>query len=771
MERSSALRWFLVVCALLALVFLWAYNDVTEVRVDLLGDTLTGYVDGQELSSILVAGKPAGDLVGLYLHGALNAQEWDGWQVRDYWSGLVLDHDGFSGSRPRSWQSSPLPWRRTLLGGWGVPELAGQHHDFAVSLAPYFPDRDVRIEAQLVRGLDGGIFVLATPELDGYCFHLRPLRTDVFWSRFKGGEPQGPVHDSARRYVPRPEHALKAIIWRLLANFFAGLGYVGTALILTGLLAPFCYLLRRPGRMVWRWLEMLWALLHPETRLFARRMAVFLVIMVVFLVTRSIAVVVLEKIPHVQDSIATLFQARIFAAGHLTAPVPEPVRAFHFEMTVIFREHWFSKYTVGHSLTLVPFVLLGKSWLWGPLSAAAVVALVFVFARSLFGYATGLLAIFFLARSPFFLLMSSSHMAHTSTLFWLCLYQVLLLGLVRWPAQPRTIRPGWWLAAGAGLALGMAVICRPLTALAVGLPGGVVLLWWLVRHRGRTWPLLALLVLGVALPVGFQLYFNATVTGDPLVFGYEVYSSVDRLGFGEVGWLGGHSPRNGLNNIFLNLYELLQILYGGPFYLALAFALLALVLPGRSRWDVYLLAQWLLLVAGYFFWWYHGIAYGPRFWYESIGALALLSARGVVGTIHLLLAWGRSLPARWRAPEWLRPAAVTGALVLPLWLLLVPAEDYLRTKIATEYKGYNFTNAALLRQVREKNLQDALVFVQKDLFWSEYGAAFSQNSPFLDTSVVYCQEQDEKTNRLVRQRFAGRSNWLWDGSSLTPYRP
>ncbi len=88
-----------------------------------------------------------------------------------------------------------------------------------------------------------------------------------------------------------------------------------------------------------------------------------------FLVTATIAYAVLDHIPHVQDSIAQLFQAKIFKMGALYAPLP-PHKEFFDYTNIINDSRWYSQYPPGHSLLLMLGLFLGAPWLIGPLLGA-----------------------------------------------------------------------------------------------------------------------------------------------------------------------------------------------------------------------------------------------------------------------------------------------------------------------------------------------------------------------------------------------------------------
>src|SRR3990172_10055968 len=60
-------------------------------------------------------------------------------------------------------------------------------------------------------------------------------------------------------------------------------------------------------------------LLQNLTRFYQSRYILILAIVIIFITTNFISFLILEHIPHVQDSICQLFQAKIFLSGKLYA--------------------------------------------------------------------------------------------------------------------------------------------------------------------------------------------------------------------------------------------------------------------------------------------------------------------------------------------------------------------------------------------------------------------------------------------------------------------
>src|SRR5205085_9143300 len=102
-----------------------------------------------------------------------------------------------------------------------------------------------------------------------------------------------------------------------------------------------------------------------------------------------------------------------------------------------------------------------------------------------------------------------------------------------------------------GFALGFAATVRPVDAAAFALPIALWLIWCAFQDRGMILPLIASGI-GVALPVGLMLWFNARTTGAPLLFGYEaLWGKGHELGFHAAPWGVAHTPARGIELVSL----------------------------------------------------------------------------------------------------------------------------------------------------------------------------------------------------------------------------
>jgi hypothetical protein len=187
--------------------------------------------------------------------------------------------------------------------------------------------------------------------------------------------------------------------------------------------------------------------------------------------------------------------------------------------------------------------------------------------------------------------------------------------------------------------------------------------WWL--------PLLAFSVAFVVGPVLNGLY-SWNITGTPFISPRNVINPSDRYGFGTgLGFWGRHTLASALLNTDQLLTGLILDLYGWPYYMALAVPLIPFVLARANRWDALNAAIVLSIVIGSMGYFYNGVAIGPRYYYEAVPALLLLTARGVQvlgqGADALLSSLGRS---RLAGP--LAAHLVLVALILPDLFFYLP---------------------------------------------------------------------------------------------------
>jgi 4-amino-4-deoxy-L-arabinose transferase-like glycosyltransferase len=471
-----------------------------------------------------------------------------------------------------------------------------------------------------------------------------------------------------------------------------------------------------------------------------------------FVATAAVAYFAFERLPHLEDEVAYLFQAKTVALGRLTVPSPAHPDSFWTPFVLDYQGRRFGKYPPGWPAVLALGVKAGADWLVNPLLAALALYLIYRLGQTLYDGRTGLLAAALGLTSPLFLVLSGSFLSHLASLVWLLLFSLWFV----WTARGRSR----WFALGAGLALGMAFLTRSLTAVAYVVPFALYSLLQVLRRRQAHWPNYLLMALAGGAVAALLPAYQWAVTGDPWLNPYLLWWPYDRIGFGPgIGAMpGGHSPYYAWINLKQDLSRTATDLLGWP---ALSWVplLLGLALPPRRRRDWVLLTPFASLVIAYLFYWIGSPArlWGPRYYFEGFGGLWLL------GSVGLLKVWDWAKTRQ----RWLRPA-LAGALIL---MVFVNLAANLPSRME-EAHGFYGISRAQLEPIENAGLHNALVIVYAER-WLEYGAMLAGMSPTLDDDVVYVRNHSPEIDAAVIAEYPGRTvYYLANGRlSLTPPAP
>jgi hypothetical protein len=362
---------------------------------------------------------------------------------------------------------------------------------------------------------------------------------------------------------------------------------------------------------------------------------------------------VYRQMPHILDAVSYSFQANLFASGKIALDAPPFLAAFKGPFEVVWQGRLFSQYPPGAPAVYALGQLVGLEWLVGPVACLALIGATSWTAGALYGRSTGMVVLALGMLSPFVLFQSGSFLSHPIAA------GLLAAALAAFIAAERSGRQAWYAVSGA--LLGMAFVTREAASVLFALPLAARLV---TTRRWR--PSLWLVAYGLPFVLAYLLY-NRALTGSALLLPRTIFDASDHFGFGDgIGFHTRHTLAAGLANTD-ELLTLLQFdLFGWP-PLA-AFGLLGVpFLFGRARtWDVLGGCGVLAFVVAYAAYFYHGIALGPRYYFEAMPWLLLLAGRGA----QVLATLARSRRA---------VGLVLGALSLNTVLFYVPAEIQRRT--------------------------------------------------------------------------------------------
>jgi hypothetical protein len=498
------------------------------------------------------------------------------------------------------------------------------------------------------------------------------------------------------------------------------------------------------------------------------RIALFLSLIAI-LVSYWVTIRVFQSMAHIEDEMAYVWQAQAIARGHLTVPSPPEAKSFLVPFVVDYNGQRFGKYPLGWPIILAVGVFLGlRSWV-NPLLAGLGVWLTYRLGQRVFGEAVGLLAAALTITSPFFLMNSGSLLSHPLGLVLSAAFALAWLDAFwndwrqnDWREKERPRWHPWLPTLIAGLSLGVLALTRPLTAVAIGLPFGIHGIYLLFKGDTSTrWRVLTVGLISVGL--GALLFvWQYAVTGDPLLNPYTLWWPYDKLGFGpDVGNTStGHTLHLAYINTRFSIRTGLYDLFGWSSFswIFLPFGLLSL-LP-RRKFGTPFNGRGLLLasvfvsnVLTYTIYWIGSYLFGPRYYYESLYSLTLLTAAGFA----YLAGWPTRPGQPWRyfTGWWkARPLLMTALLAL---LVSVNLVFYAPMRVGGMYGLYGISRERLepFQTPEARALTPALIIVHPGE-WTEYGALLDLEDPFLDTPFIFVFTRGEQGDRDVAAYFPNR---------------
>jgi len=485
--------------------------------------------------------------------------------------------------------------------------------------------------------------------------------------------------------------------------------------------------------------KMIWRLREPYF--------IFLISLVFFTATSLFSGLVFEHIPHIPDEIAQLFQAKIFASGHLTAPLP-PIPEFfqHKYDNMIFQNHWYSQYPPGHSLFLMFGVWFGIPWIVNPFLASLSIILLYKVSLQYYGEKVGRLSIILFSISPFVLFMSSSFMNHVSMLFCMLLF---IYALNRSLTESNSLY-----AFVSGFALGLMLNIRPPDAFVIGLFFSVPFITRnLIKKTYK--PFMTFVFVIFLMSCGLLLY-NYVTNGNPLIFGYQVrWGEKHTIGFSNKPVIDRppHTPFRGLVNTLSNLITLNEYLFEWPFPSLIPLLIFwAPFFCRKNRQDYFLLCCLLAAPILYFFYFYHDLwCHGPRFYYTSLPFILILTSKAFLEIV-------RKISHIRKIPE----EHVKNSIIFLLFLCLIFSSSLRMPRLYAFYSNSFWeVDNKLMKKAQTMGIKNAIIFQKSSTMYPEFSldAGFLHNSPDLKDSIIFARDLGHRNTELMRF-FPGRSYYI-----------
>ena len=748
-----------LVCVNVVILAAWLWSrdgQTTVLRVEITGDHFRATIDGNVVLDRDIDA-PASGGIELFLDPVAlpslpGPRGFDRVTVRDSANGRVLLVDDFSDP-----EATMVAWSKTER----VSIDDGLLQETNVTTVLAAGDQTWRdYEVELVLRNVSGLRVEVRNQSDGGAtFATRPFR------HLDGGLTVQRDGEVRQRFSTPPlqlseVETTRGIAAMLLRPYPYAIATIGVLVIL--LAASIAVVQRLPAPS--------FSLPHVPALL-----PVLIVVAVAFSGALYVMLAYYDGVPHVPDELSYLRQAQVLASGRFSAPVPVSPDSFQFfypPFDVIQDGKWASIYPFGHPMVLAPAVGLGVPWLLPPLLGAACVGLVYVLGREVYSMRVGLVAATLLAMSPFFLMTASNFMSHNTAALLLL---AAVLSLYR--SEKRPVLYGVL----CGVLVGLLFNTRPLTGVIVAIPFGAMLLIDLLTARIPRRDALARI--GAVAAGGLVMLL--------LYFGYEYMTSGTVLSLADnqvgdevFGFSGEHSLARGLSNEFAQLSFLVLIAHNWPLELGLLLALLPFALLSRRRWDWFLGALCLCLMGAYTLYAINGIMHGPRFWFEALPFLMLLTVRGIevlAAGLTALVSTAREVAPqdRLRPEAYLRSVALAGVVLLALygsygWLLGDEGSADWRADAvpsrAEALTNFNGLRPDFARTLEEAHLEDAIVLIEDCANWQCYGSVYLENNVTLDGNVVFARDRAQLNHDLLmaysdREVYAAK----YPNPQLLPY--
>ncbi|NUM43991.1 MAG: hypothetical protein HUU38_04735, partial [Anaerolineales bacterium] len=355
----------------------------------------------------------------------------------------------------------------------------------------------------------------------------------------------------------------------------------------------------------------------------------------------------------------------------------------------------------------------------------------------------------------------------------------------------------WIAAVTAGAALGMLAVTRPFSAIGVAIPFGVHGVVLLIRGtrevRGRVL-LVGLLVglVGLLVPL-----WQAVATGDPALNPYTLWWPYDQVGFGPGHGVTeqGHTLRQGWINTRFALRVGYSDLFGWPMlsWLFLPFGVWATRRNGKMLLTGSVVLSLFVLYLAY---WIGAWLFGPRYQFEGLYSLTLLSAAGMAWLAGWWMpASGHTLdengdPAEtgvkgWRqgvtrilrlrkasaqeADNW-RKGRALGITALITVLIAGNLIFYLPARLNGMFALYGISAARMepFLTPEVQQLAPAVIIVHGDI-WMDYGNFLDLEDPFLTTPFIFTFGDKSTLKETLRATYPERGIYHYYPDS-EPYK-
>jgi len=462
------------------------------------------------------------------------------------------------------------------------------------------------------------------------------------------------------------------------------------------------------------------------------KIAIPAILVLFFLYFIWIEIKYVEKIPHDPDSVDYLWAAKYLATGRLWLHIPSAFFKAHWEMN----NHWISLYNYGHSVILGIGALFGISWTIPPLVGTIFLFLLYIFLKNLTGKTVAFTAVLITFFSPQFQMHAVNFMSHNSAIFLVAFLFYALLKIYRKETNKFVSFLG-------GLSYCLLFQTRPLTAAMIA-PIIILFIFIFIAKKKNKPSNYLFLALGFVLSLLIFFYINY------LTYGSVIKTAHNQFNLTKFTWTkSGKTINHGLVDSLSYLLVLRLLIFPG---LPNLFTLLIILsIFNKKFW--WLTAACLICIflitlgtATYDDLW--GIFLGTRFWHEMLPFVFVLIAVSFdlivqkfkkIGQVTIIVIF-----------------VIVAARGIDGWILgkkkLWENMIYFTPNNISELKGFNYTDARLIKEAKKQNIHQAIIFV-KDCGgnWWCYGSVADENSVDLNGDIIWVHDLGPKNKELTAQ--------------------
>lgn len=773
------LKWYGLFNILILIIYILTINGGrTTVSFEVNNDEYVFYLDGLENNRISLEEWLEGGIGYFQYYKSVpvipQVQRLDHITVTDIETDQILFEDDFNNLK-----DSRKKWRG--ISSYSIVNGGLNHPIQGAKIFTRSGWKNYRVVAS-VWNLTGAQFYLRVQDDSNFvgCF-MRPFRD--FDSRFFCMKDHDKVYESKNKTTfLAPVQTLKRILNLLLYSYPFYFGLVLSLMIISIFLTIILQLFINWFPRLINRIKRLHKFLQS---LFVRRFINVLVIVILcfcFGWLLFVTVMILEKIPHVQDSTVMLYQAKTLASGRLWTPIPEMKEHFDVRGFIHFKNgKMFGQYPLGYPLFLAIGALFGVSWIIPALAGTLLLFVVYRLMRLYVSSIWSFLTITILFCSPFFQMTAPNFMSHTVGALYLAISLFFVLKI------DSSQKCNWRYPLFSGLFLGLLFHTRPMTALSVCISYGLWGLYRIVKtdSRRNSVKQYSILVCVFIIFVGLFLLYNYVVMGDPFLstYGKTAQKVTDQtFDYSRLSkaMLDGLTLSSLFVMVALGWSNILTLvpLFGhclpedeenttkGPLFLVLVTVPIA-----------YLLYSWSSVV----------VMYGPRYVFEILFVFVVLFVLGIRHIIHFVTMLTERLYGR-RVHIGLTIISVRNIMNLCLMVFLFtylgisfmawlnknhspwPGNAYVPQNLY-DLNHFNSIRPVTQTLVEDRHISNALVFVGsgegRAHQWWHYGSVFHENNPTFNGDVVYAKDLGDEKNRELMKLYPGRSYFLCNYNKKT----